>query len=1040
MDQKKSSDKVSQTYVIKKKTEPKHPTVQISCPDKNALPSTEQLLLTLMKEVKDSNACFYAKASPSVNWLWHKRLSHLNFKTVNNLAKHNLVSELPPLTFLKDKNYSACEKRKHHIATFKTKRSFSINKCLHLLYMDLFGLVNPQTISHNKYTLVIINEYSRYTWVFCLKKKSDATDCIMSFIIQMENLNNTKVKQLRSDNGTEFKNHTLEAFCDEKAYEVFRGRVPDISYFHAFGCPVHIHNHRDHLGKFDEKADDGFFLKYSLVAKAFMVFNIRRQDMEETFHITFSEDDEAISLSKTEGFQIKQDSRGISIFQEKYVKDLLKIYDLADCASMKCPMLPPNNLGPDESRVSVNETQYQANPKESHLVVVKRIFRYLKGTSNLGLWYLKRSCFDLKAYSDSDYAECILDRKTEAEYVAAAGCCAQVLWIKSQLADYDVLYNKLHPETGKHERKPNIRYTRHLSLIMEHLMKENYKNGKLLSLKPYKITDVTLKTPLEGESTLMAHMCNIISITPKPLQSLIPLFRELNADNNADKKMNSSSKTTHLQAIKELVVTADPLKSIETSESVEVLNTIMEKNVEEKEDADEHSLEIPTVEQLLRKLISITNLFKRPQRVPMTQSQKSRSVTKKVQVRTEEVRDNLQTQTKHFTKYCLSLHNMQTQLQDVKNLLESAVIIDETTEGEKKKKDDNETHAPTQGDLAYKEATLLVSKTKVNKEIAIVLHDSERKNLVDLITTDQDSDDDDDLDKQPLSKRFKIMHPIPNMPKPLMKIVQHQPLADLKEHKKKLEEELKKLLNPTTFKAQALKWEEHEEKKANMLNEFNKCIFERANPLPITKISYVVKSSKTATMRITRDKGPSKPHNKSYDVLLQSLKTKFQWVLTQAKKLGLPPPPKLATFGLTAKDKKRKRMEIFKDVFMTKNIIVDGMHRNLIPPPEVVPIKGLVINKPESGIFFMNRNTDIAFQREKIGPSFEEPLSAGLKNEENQLSGKHELAVKGLSECKALESNIIHIQVKDIVKEVKDYLKTYSSAGMDISWHVKGIR
>ncbi|GKD58417.1 hypothetical protein Tco_1295926 [Tanacetum coccineum] len=68
-----------------------------------------------------------------------------------------------------------------------------------------------------------------------------------------------------------------------------------------FGCSVHIHNHRDHLGKFDEKADDGFFLGYSLVATKFRVFNIRRQEMEETYHVTFSEDDEAIYQSNTEG-------------------------------------------------------------------------------------------------------------------------------------------------------------------------------------------------------------------------------------------------------------------------------------------------------------------------------------------------------------------------------------------------------------------------------------------------------------------------------------------------------------------------------------------------------------------------------------------------------------------------------------------------------------------------------------------------------------------------------------------------------------------
>ncbi|GJW02182.1 retrovirus-related pol polyprotein from transposon TNT 1-94 [Tanacetum coccineum] len=209
--------------------------------------------------------------------------------------------------------------------------------------MDLFGPVKPQTISRNKYTLVIVDEYSRYTWVFCPKKKSDAADCIMSFIRKMENLNEVRVKELRSDNGIEFENHKLEEFCDEKGisqnllspctpeqngvaerrnrtlieaartisiivnrhgkktYDVFRERSPDISYFHVFGCHVHIHNHRDHLGKFDEKADDGFFLGYSPMAKAFRVFNIRRKEMEETVHVTFSEDDESISQSRTEG-------------------------------------------------------------------------------------------------------------------------------------------------------------------------------------------------------------------------------------------------------------------------------------------------------------------------------------------------------------------------------------------------------------------------------------------------------------------------------------------------------------------------------------------------------------------------------------------------------------------------------------------------------------------------------------------------------------------------------------------------------------------
>ncbi|GJX67841.1 hypothetical protein Tco_0303568 [Tanacetum coccineum] len=94
--------------------------------------------------------------------------------------------------------------------------------------------------------------------------------------------------------------------------------------------------------------------------------------------------------------------------------------------------------------------RYQANPKESHLIDVKRIFRYLKGTPSIGLWYLKYSVFDLKGYSDSDYAGCNMDRKStsaKAEYVVAAGCCANIIWMKSQLTDYDIIYEKPLDET-----------------------------------------------------------------------------------------------------------------------------------------------------------------------------------------------------------------------------------------------------------------------------------------------------------------------------------------------------------------------------------------------------------------------------------------------------------------------------------------------------------------------------------------------------------------------------------------------------------------
>nr|GEV38778.1 retrovirus-related Pol polyprotein from transposon TNT 1-94 [Tanacetum cinerariifolium] len=118
----------------------------------------------------------------------------LKFQKINKDAKQNKVPGLSLLVYSKDKPYSACDKGKHKRASFKTKQNFSIKKCLHLLHMDLFGPVSPMSINHEKYTLVIVDEYSR----------------------MVENQNDVKVKQIKTDNRTEFRNSKLESFRDEK--------------------------------------------------------------------------------------------------------------------------------------------------------------------------------------------------------------------------------------------------------------------------------------------------------------------------------------------------------------------------------------------------------------------------------------------------------------------------------------------------------------------------------------------------------------------------------------------------------------------------------------------------------------------------------------------------------------------------------------------------------------------------------------------------------------------------------------------------------
>ncbi|GKC41334.1 hypothetical protein Tco_1059056 [Tanacetum coccineum] len=215
-------------------------------------------------------------------------------------------------------------------------------------------------------------------------------------------------------------------------------------------------------------------------------------------------------------------------------------------------------------------------------------------------------------------------------------------------------------------------------------------------------------------------------------------------------------------------------------------------------------------------------------------------------------------------------------------------------------------------------------------------------------------------------------------------------LADLKAEKDKSEKSLKKILNPATIRAQTQKMAEHEAKRKKMFDEYDHQITHRADPLPITKISYKVNSSKEATMRVTRENDPlnvtmhdrfrlktlgfsewlevhslaSKTKSKSNDMLLQSLRAKFEWVLNKARALGIPPPPELSSFEILVEDKKRKRTsEILQQVFVKENIVVDGMKRNLAPPPGVEGRKGLVIKEPEEGIFYYNGNFDLVFQR-----------------------------------------------------------------------------
>ncbi|GJU19077.1 putative ribonuclease H-like domain-containing protein [Tanacetum coccineum] len=173
-------------------------------------------------------ACLIVKATIDESNKWHRRLGHVNFKNLNKLVKGNLVRGLPLKIFQNDHTCVACQKGKQHKASCKAKSVSSISQPLQLLHMDLFGPTSVRSLNHKTYCLVITDDFSRFSWVFFLRTKDETSGILKDFIRQIENQLNQKVKTIRCDNGTEFKNRDFIEFCGSKGIkrEYSNARTP----------------------------------------------------------------------------------------------------------------------------------------------------------------------------------------------------------------------------------------------------------------------------------------------------------------------------------------------------------------------------------------------------------------------------------------------------------------------------------------------------------------------------------------------------------------------------------------------------------------------------------------------------------------------------------------------------------------------------------------------------------------------------------------------------------------------------------------------
>ncbi|GJR46613.1 retrovirus-related pol polyprotein from transposon TNT 1-94 [Tanacetum coccineum] len=194
--------------------------------------------------------------------------------TINQLASKDLVDGLSKFKYNKDHLCSACEQGKSKKALFPPKLVPSTESKLELIHIDLCGPIRIASINGKKYILVIVDDYSRYTWVYFLRTKDEAPDMIINFINQVQHNLKAKILKIRTNNETEFRNENLRSFYaklginqsiihtryNKTPYEMIRGRGPNIQYFHVFGSLCYPTNDRDDHGKMKPKADIGYYV------------------------------------------------------------------------------------------------------------------------------------------------------------------------------------------------------------------------------------------------------------------------------------------------------------------------------------------------------------------------------------------------------------------------------------------------------------------------------------------------------------------------------------------------------------------------------------------------------------------------------------------------------------------------------------------------------------------------------------------------------------------------------------------------------------
>nr|GEV84953.1 hypothetical protein [Tanacetum cinerariifolium] len=414
--------------------------------------------ISLQESTSSTPLRLMAKASPTQAWLWHRRLSYLNFDYISLLSKKDVVIGLPKLKFVKDQLCSSCEVSKAKRSSFKSKAIPSLKKRLNLLHIDLCGLIDGEHLDKikEKGDLCILVRYSTQSKGYRVYNKRTKL-IVESIYIRFDEIKDMSETSVANDTSGLVPQRQKASDYDNSDPEEginFEESFAPVARLEAVWIFVAYAAHKSFIiYQMDVNIK---FLNGPLKEEVYVaqpegyvdpdhpekVYRLRKAlyGLKQALMSWYDELSKFLtSKGFTKGLQIHQSPLGIFINQAKYALEILHKHGMEKGQSIGTPMAMKPKLDADLSGNPVDQTdyhsiikslmyltasrsdivqvvcyyaRYQSRSTEKHLKEVKRIFRYLRGTINMGLWYPKGSSSGLTAFLDADHARCIDTRKS----------------------------------------------------------------------------------------------------------------------------------------------------------------------------------------------------------------------------------------------------------------------------------------------------------------------------------------------------------------------------------------------------------------------------------------------------------------------------------------------------------------------------------------------------------------------------------------------------------------------------------------------------